>query len=130
MKSSKRRPWYAILGMLVIAAILFAGCTSPSGSQPTPPVTTGGSLPAPRTPVTVTIQNFAFSPASVTVPAGTTVTWTNHDAASHQIASDTGAFEGSPIGQGSSYSFTFNTPGSYPYHCAIHPYMKGTITVT
>lgn len=90
---------------------------------------------APATPTTlpavaVTIQNFVFSPASVTVPAGTTVTWTNLDTAPHQVASDTQAFSSIALGQGGKYSFTFTTPGTYPYHCSIHTFMKGTITVT
>jgi plastocyanin len=78
----------------------------------------------------VTIQNFAFSPASVTVPTGTTVTWTNRDSAPHQVGSDTGAFQGGALGTGASYSFTFTTPGTFPYHCVIHPSMHGTVTVT
>jgi plastocyanin len=53
------------------------------------------------------------------------------DSAPHQIASDTMAFTGSQtLGQGGTYSFTFTTPGTYSYHCAIHPFMKGTIIVT
>ena len=99
----------------------------------TPPVITTTAAPATPTtipPVAVTIQNFAFIPASVTVPAGTTVTWTNQDSAPHQVASDTGAFSSITLGQGGKYSFTFTSPGTYPYHCSIHTFMKGTITVT
>jgi plastocyanin len=83
------------------------------------------------------IQDFAFNPASITVAKGTTVTWVNQDAANHQIINDAqgsitqGAlFSSNALQKGASYSFTFDTPGTYPYHCAIHPTMKATVTVT
>ena len=82
---------------------------------------------------TVAIKNFAFDPASLTVKSGTVVMWTNQDGASHTIASDTGspvAFSSDSISSGASYSFTFTKPGTYTYHCSIHPTMKGTIIVT
>jgi plastocyanin len=66
------------------------------------------------------------------VKAGTTVTWTNNDGATHAIASDTGdpaAFSSDPISSGATYSFTFTQPGTYAYHCSIHPSMKGTVIV-
>jgi plastocyanin len=85
----------------------------------------------------VSIQNFAFVPVSVTVPAGTMVIWTNQDSAPHQVISDAtplfsnGAiFTSSQLNQGQTFSFTFNNAGTYLYHCGIHPFMKGTITVT
>jgi plastocyanin len=78
----------------------------------------------------VTILNFAFGPQSVTVKPGTTVHWTNHDAEAHTVTSNTGAF-GSPVLQpGASYSFTFTKPGTYHYHCTIHPFMTGMVTVS
>jgi plastocyanin len=78
----------------------------------------------------VTILNFAFGPAVVTVKPGTTVHWTNHDAEAHTVTSDTGAF-GSPVLQpGAGYSFTLTKPGTYHYHCTIHPFMTGTVTVS
>jgi plastocyanin len=104
--------------------------TVTSTATQTTPAPTPVQTPAPPVFVAVTIQNFAFSPASVTVPVGSTVTWTNQDAAAHQIASDTQAFMGNPLGQGSIYSFTFMTRGTFPYHCVIHPSMHGTVTVT
>jgi amicyanin len=78
----------------------------------------------------VKILNFAFGPQTVTVKAGTTVHWTNSDAEAHTVTSDTGAF-GSPVMQpGAGYSFTFTKPGTYHYHCTIHPFMTGTVTVS
>jgi plastocyanin len=85
----------------------------------------------------VNIQNFAFNPASITVPKGTTVTWVNQDTANHQIVNDAqgsiaqGAlFTSNSLAKDARYSFTFDTPGTYPYHCSIHPSMKATVTVT
>jgi len=107
----------AILGIMGIVAV--SGCTSSSNS------TTNSSV----APNTVAIQNFAFNPATLTVKAGTKVTWTNQDSATHQVVSDTGAFNSGDLSNGQSFSFTFDKAGSYPYHCAVHPSMTGTIVV-
>lgn len=80
----------------------------------------------------VKIQNFAFSPSAITVKKGTTVTWTNEDSAGHTVT-ETDSQSGpssSTLSQGKSYSFTFNTVGTFHYDCTIHPYMTGTVTVT
>lgn len=81
----------------------------------------------------VTIQNFAFTPSSITVKVGTTVTWTNKMNVSHTVTSDDGV-TGGPNSQliegGKTYSFTFAKAGTYTYHCSIHSSMKGTVTVT
>jgi len=105
-----------------------AGCSSSKA----PPVTA-----APTTSMagenTIIIKNFAFDPSSLTVKSGAMVKWTNHDGTTHTIISDTGspvAFSSDSLATGESYSFTFNQPGSYMYHCSIHPSMQGTIIVT
>ena len=114
--------------ILLVLACTCAGCTSPqSPSAPaaTTPVPAGGSN-------AVMIKNFAFSPATLTVKTGSTVTWTNQDVAPHQVASDPGtpvAFSSDSLVNGASYQFTFTQPGTYTYHCTIHPNMKGTIIV-
>jgi plastocyanin len=77
----------------------------------------------------VTIQNFAFSPATLEVSKGDIVTWTNEDSVPHQIASDTNVFLGSSMNKGQTFSFTFTETGIFPYHCAIHPSMQGKIIV-
>jgi plastocyanin len=112
---------------------------------PTTPVTTTQTTVVTTVPATpslpgffnITIKDFAFSPASVTVPAGTTVTWTNQDSVPHTIVNDfnplfsQGAmFTSSQLQTGQSFSFTFKDPGTFGYHCGIHTYMKGTVTVT
>ncbi len=77
----------------------------------------------------ISIQNFSFAPATITVKKGTTVTWTNRDGAPHTITGDSGGPASPTLAQGQSYSYVFSTPGTYPYHCSIHPGMRGTVTV-
>lgn len=80
----------------------------------------------------VTIQNFAFSPANITVKKGTKVTWTNKDSAAHTVTEtdgQTGPNSGN-LASGKSYNFTFDTVGTFKYNCSIHPEMIGTVTVT
>ena len=71
-----------------------------------------------------------FSPNPLNVPAGTKVTTTNQDGFDHTWTSDSGKWDSGHVGSGQSYSFTFTTPGTYTYHCAIHTYMTGTVNVT
>ena len=78
------------------------------------------------------IMNYAFSPASVTVNAGDTVTWTNQDAAAHTVVVSSGpeTFSSPTLQTGQSFSFTFTKAGTYSYYCSIHPDMKASITVS
>lgn len=82
----------------------------------------------------VTIKGYAFSPAKLTVKKGTTVTWTNQDIAKHTVTADADAPAGGPdtklFGKGESVTFTFNTVGTFNYHCDPHPYMKASVVVT
>lgn len=78
----------------------------------------------------VTIVDFAFQPGMISVPAGTTVTWTNSGAAPHTVTSDGGAFDSGTIGSGGGFSASFSTPGMYMYHCSIHPNMTGMVRVS
>jgi plastocyanin len=81
-------------------------------------------------PTTVTIDNFSFTPAALTVKAGTTVTWTNKDDIPHGIGATNNAFPKSKaLDTDDSYSFTFATPGTYQYFCYLHPKMVGSIVV-
>jgi plastocyanin len=78
----------------------------------------------------VSIDNFVFTPPTLTVKAGTTVTWTNRDDIPHGIASDNNAFPRSKaLDTDDSFSFTFTAPGTYKYFCYVHPHMTGTIVV-
>ena len=80
----------------------------------------------------VSLQNFAFLPASITVKAGTKVTWTNQDDVNHSVINDmSGTGPASSLfGRDATYSYTFTTAGTYTYHCQPHPYMHGTVIVT
>jgi amicyanin len=80
--------------------------------------------------ITVSIDNFTFTPPILTVKAGTTVTWTNKDDIPHGIAATNNSFARSrALDTDDSYSFTFTTPGTYQYFCYIHPHMVGTVVV-
>jgi plastocyanin len=79
--------------------------------------------------IEVKIDNFVFSPERLTVKAGTTVTWINHDDIPHTVAAQDRAFKSKVMDSDESFSFTFSTPGEYSYFCSLHPHMTGTIVV-
>jgi plastocyanin len=143
-----RLPALGVIALLLVAFIV-AGCggtTSTAATAPTattaPTAAPTNTVPAPtNTPssgakaaVSITsTSGFAFSPNTLSVKVGTTVTWTNNTSAPHTVTSDGGdpaSFNGSLPGTGATFSFTFTTPGTYKYHCSIHPYMTATITVS
>lgn len=98
------------------------------------PATTPASATSPGNvaagPDAVSITNFAFAPASLTVPVGTTVTWTNKDEEPHTVSADDGSFRSQGLGTGSTFTFTFTKAGTFAYICTIHPFMHGTVVVT
>ena len=80
-------------------------------------------------PSSVTIADFAFTPPELTVPVGTTVTWTNVDALGHSVVASDGSFASDTLDSGATFQFTLDAPGQYAYICGIHPEMSGTVTV-
>ncbi len=112
----------AIAILLPLVALIACGGY---GSQPaaTPAPAQNSSQPA------VTISGFAFSPATLTVKAGTTVTWTNNDPTAHTVTSDNGAFDSGNVASNGAFSYTFASAGTFPYHCAIHASMKASVVV-
>ncbi|GAB3975870.1 hypothetical protein GCM10029978_061130 [Actinoallomurus acanthiterrae] len=129
------------IGGLALQAACGWGPAS-GGAQPAPqPKAPGNSMPgmkmgsgaaphgAPVAANAVSIKSFAFGPASVSVKVGTTVTWTNQDEEPHTVTADGGAFRSPTLGSGKTFRFTFTKPGSYPYSCTIHPFMRGTVVV-
>jgi plastocyanin len=88
-------------------------------------------LAAPATPenAEVKIDNFTFAPQSLTIKAGTTVTWTNEDDIPHTVVATAKAFRAKVLDTDDKFSFTFTTAGSYEYFCSLHPHMTGTIVV-
>jgi plastocyanin len=77
----------------------------------------------------VKIDNYTFTPKSVTVKAGTTVTWTNQDDETHTVTSTTKQFKSKALDTDDKFTFAFTTPGIYEYFCSLHPSMTGTIVV-
>jgi len=134
-----------IWAIVIILVIVIGGVwwfeASQNSAQPMSdmPATTDQSpmIPSPNATTTstsqassVSISNFAFSPTSLTVKKGTTVTWTNNDSVPHTVTGDNGGPSSGSISSGTSYSYTFTTTGTFAYHCTIHPSMHGTVVVT
>ena len=119
--------------ILIITAAVAAACGSGYSNNSTngPSVT-----PVPSGASTVLAPNGAylgpgngFTPATLTVPAGTTVTWGNNDVTTHTVTSDTGLFNSNNLNSGNTFEVKFDNPGQYKYHCTIHSFMTGTIVV-
>lgn len=92
----------------------------------------GGSVDvevsAPKT-VAVSTANFAYGPGTVRIKAGDSVQWTNSDLAGHTVTADQGAFDSRSMSKGKTFTHTFSQKGTFEYHCALHPSMKGTVIV-
>lgn len=123
-----------VVSVALVACSSTAATTSPAAASPTSPAA-ASSAPASTSAASVqnavTISGFAFSPASITVPVGTKVTWTNQDSTTHTVTADDGkTFDSGNLANGATFSFTFTTAGTFAYHCAIHSSMKATVIVT
>ncbi len=79
--------------------------------------------------ISVTIDNFSFTPKEITVSKGTTVTWTNHDGVPHTVVSTDKKFKSKALDTDDRYSFTFSDSGAYEYFCSVHPVMTGKVIV-
>jgi plastocyanin len=77
----------------------------------------------------VKIDNFSFGPTTLTVAAGSTVTWVNRDDIPHTVVSTEGVFKSKVLDTDEKFSYTFTKPGTYAYFCSIHPKMTGTLVV-
>lgn len=117
--------------LLFVVALVFAGCGGGGDSGSTQSGSTSGSAAAsPSGPQAVTIADFTYEPAELTVPAGTTVEFTNEDSAPHTATSkESGVFETGTIETDKTGEVKLDKPGTYAYYCAFHPFMKGAITV-
>jgi plastocyanin len=117
----RRRVWILGLAAPVLAAAVFlvsapAGFTAKAGQ-------------AQAASAEVKIDNFSFGPATLTVPSGTTVTWTNRDDIPHTVVSDDKVFKSKVLDTDEKFSYTFTKPGTYGYFCSIHPKMTGKVVV-
>ena len=129
MQSSKIKIAKPILLFLILFALIITGC-SKNKDYSTSPNNSGG------TPGTneIFMQGTAFTPADMTIPIGTTITWTNKDGFAHTVTSGTpgspsGLFDSGNVGANGQFSFKFTTAGTFKYYCKIHTMMTGTITV-
>jgi plastocyanin len=87
------------------------------------------SSAAPSDSTQIVIKDFMFTPNSLTVKPGSTVTWVNKDDEPHSVVSDTGLFRSGAVDTNETFSYKFDKPGTYHFTCAIHPRMVGTIVV-
>jgi plastocyanin len=117
------------MAVAAFLVVLVTGCGS-SNSTPT--------TPTPTTPAAVTVNiptgartlgTASFVPSPVTVSVGSTVTWSNTDSIAHDVIADGGAWDSGRVAAGATFAFTFQTKGTFPYHCSLHPGMIGTLTV-
>ena len=122
-----------LAAVLAVGVLISAGC-----GQSRPVATTAApsaemsitALPRPAGANQVIIDGFAFAPVTLTVPTGTTVTWTNRDEEPHTVAASDGSFHSPGMGTGAIFAHTFSTAGTFDYVCSIHPMMRGTVVVT
>lgn len=117
-----------------LAALLLAGCAKPDdapGASVEPVADAAAAAhPAVANVIDVSLLDGVVDPGRTTVEPGTTVYWRNAGGETHSVVSDDGAFSGSgPIPPADAFSFTFQTPGEYRYHCRYHPEMQGSILV-
>ncbi len=121
-------------GVVLLTILLLAGCGASSATSTSAASAPSATASAGSAQVKVTEQSekYGFSPAMLSVAVGTKVVWTNSTDVPHTVTSDTGSTLASSMisPSGGTFSFTFTKPGTYTYHCTIHPYMKGTIVVT
>ncbi len=109
----KNRSW--ILGLVIVSIALGIGSASRADAAP---------AEAP-----VKIDNFSFTPATITVPVGTTVRWTNRDDIPHTVVADDKTFKSKALDTDEQFTYTFTKPGTYNYFCSIHPKMTAVVVV-
>jgi plastocyanin len=132
-------PRARMTALAIAASVALAACAgaaspttapaSPAASVAAPGAASPAASQAPAASDVITIQDFAFAPVTLTITAGTTVTWDNADAVTHSVKWDAGTPGSAPLGHDGTYARTFTTPGTYAYVCGIHSSMTGTIVV-
>jgi plastocyanin len=138
---------YMVPGLLVLALLATMACSSTAYPRTSDdvadmahaahdvgmimPVSTSSQADAvaPVAEAQLVIESFQFNPPTLTIPVGTTVTWTNHDRDEHTVTSSTRLFSSAGLDPNETYSFRFDTAGTYAYFCAIHPHMTAQIVV-
>jgi plastocyanin len=114
--------------LLAAVALLLVGCGGSGGTGTSS--SSSATADSSATPKAVTIKDYTFKPAKITVPAGTTIDFSNEDSTAHTATStESGVFESGAIQPSKSGSVTLKKAGTFTYYCAFHPFMKGTIVV-
>jgi plastocyanin len=126
----------AVSGVLIVAAACGGNYSSSTPASPTAapsaatPPASGGPSSSVSIPVgAAAVGTAAFAPDALTVDAGTTVTWTNTDSVAQTSTSDASGWDSGIVAPGGQFSRSFQTAGTFRYHCAIHPGMVGTVVV-
>ena len=116
--------------LALVAGLAACGSGSSGGATPSAsPTSASTGSGAAGGGSTVEIKNFMFSPMTLTVAAGTTVTWKFDDSTQHTVAANDNSFTSSALANGQTFTHRFSTAGTVAYHCSIHPFMTGTIIV-
>jgi plastocyanin len=152
MSSRFRIALVVLLFALLAGSLSAIACgSSKKSATPTPGMTTAPAATATKAPqvtgtaaatvaptstpgaaaksASVAIKDFEFTPATVTIAVGGTVTWTNNGPSTHTVTADDGSFDSGNLSQGKTFSHTFQTAGTFAYHCSIHPFMTATVIV-
>lgn len=116
------------LVLILGSALILSACTSATPPSPAPTPEASEATPEAITGARVIISNFAYSPESITVKAGETVTWVNQDSAPHSATADNESFDTGTLQKGQSKAVTFAKAGTFSYHCTVHPTMKASVT--
>lgn len=124
-----------LLAFAFVFTLILAACATQAATVSPQPLST--EVPATKvqssagSTAEISLVNFSFSPKELTIKKGTTITWTNEDSAVHTVTSDTDVFASGNLAKGDTFSYTFTTAGTFPYHCIPHKAnMTGTIVVT
>jgi plastocyanin len=115
--------------LVAAVAIIAASCNGTGPSAYGASASTAATTTAATATNAATIKGFSFQPEVLKVKVGAKVTWTNDDTVAHTVTADTTSFASGNLQPGGSFSFTFTRPGTYAYHCSIHPSMHGSVVV-
>ena len=128
-----------IIGLFLIVVFITGSgisCKSQAPTQAPPASSPGltekptiGEPPATPSQIEVAIVGFAFRPATLNIPVGTTVIWYNNDSTIHTVTARDNSFDSGSLSGGDTFSYTFEERGSFEYYCVLHPYMTGKVTV-
>jgi plastocyanin len=115
--------------LVAAVAIIAAACNGTGSTAYSAPASTAATTTAATATNAAAIKGFAFQPDVLKVKVGAKVTWTNDDTVAHTVTADTNSFASGNLQPAGSFSFTFTRPGTYAYHCSIHPSMHGSVVV-